>query len=156
MTTLIMFRSADKSGEPQELRSKRVNAFGGLSDFLTEHIDYGNHPLPAVGYRPTITKEPGTSTNGWPDTYSGRGDWVVTDVRVYDGDPGGAFDRVVICSCLYAPLKDEDRNWRYCPVGRVSAANFGEGPEAEAAFAAFKLENPEKWKGAKEPATPLV
>ena len=76
-------------------------------------------------------------------------------VRVYDGDPGGEFDRVAICHCLYAPLQDHDRRWRFCPVGRVSADNFGEGAEAEAAFADWKKQNPEQWKGAIRPSTPI-
>ncbi len=156
MRTLILFRAIDDSGEPCELRDHRLDEFGGLTSHLTEHTDSSDRPLPRAGYRPMITKRPGTMTNGWPDTYAGDGDWVVSDVRVYDGDPGGEFDRVAICHCLYAPLQDHDRRWRFCPVGRVSADNFGEGAEAEAAFAAWKADNPEQWKGATHPATPLM
>lgn len=155
MHTLTLFRAASDSGEPVELRNRRLDGLGGLTGHITEHTDSGDSPLPHAGYRPPIPKYPGTTTNGWPDTYMGDGDWVVSDVRVYDGDPGGEFDRVVICHCLYAPLSDADRQWRFCPVAQVSAINFGDGPEAEAAFEEWKLANPEKWKGAARPDIPL-
>ena len=155
MHTLTLFRAASDSGEPAELRDRRLDGLGGLTSNITEYTDSSDQPLPSVGYRPRISKRLDTTTNSWPDTYRGYGDWVVSDVRVYDGDPGGEFDRVVICHCLYAPLADADRQWRFCPVAQVSAINFGDGPEAEAAFEEWKSANPGKWKGAARPDIPL-
>lgn len=153
MATWILYRAADSdvSGEPREMSNSRTTFLGGLTSILTESWDYGSNPLPKAGDRFSITKKSGHTTNGWPDTYSAPSDWVVTDVRVYETEPGADYDRIVVCTCLYAPIPEDQRQWRYCPVGQVSAVNFGDDESATQSFESFKAENPEKWKGSRRP-----
>ncbi len=153
MATWIIFQAADQSfsGEPQEMHRDRVDAFGSHTNILTQHWDYSCGPLPSAGYRPSISKRVESQTNGWPDTYSAPGDWVVTDVMVYDGPPGALYEMIAVCDCVYSPIPDGQRPWKYVPVGRVSADNFGDGPGAEMAFQQWKADNPDKWRGTSRP-----
>lgn len=153
MARWIIFQAADQpfSGEPAELHRDRVDAFGSHTNILTQHWDYSGGSLPSVGYRPSISKRPGTTTNGWPDTYFAPGDWVVTDVAVYHGPPCALYDAIVVCNCVYSPIPESQRPWAYVSVGRVSSENFGDGPGAAMVFEEWQAANPGKSKGAATP-----
>lgn len=142
MATWIIFRASNLDD-----LQHHTNAFGGLCDIITEHWDYSGKEAPKPGYRPSISKTMNSTTNGWPDSYSGPGDWVVKKVETYVADSSAEFNKVVVCVCDYEPIPEEERPWTYIPVAEVTALNFGDGPEAEAQFEQWKAENPEKYKG---------
>ncbi len=143
MAKWIIFRVGDDKGS----NFHHNNAFGGLTEILTEHWDYSGKDAPSVGYRPSISKTEETETNGWPDTYSAPGDWVVKRVETYIADSSAEYNEIVVCYCDYEPIPEGDRTWKYIPVAEVTALNFGDGTEAEEAFEKWKAENPEKVKG---------
>lgn len=147
MGTWIIFQV----GEAGNSGINPKNAFGGLTNILTEHWDYSGKEGPKVGYRPEISKTTEEETNGWPDSFRAPGDWVVSSVVSYsaDAEAEAEFDRIIVCTCNYDPISEEDRPWKYVPVAPVTALSFGEGPEAEEAFRKWKEENPEKCKGTK-------
>ena len=104
----VQYKIGDSTGVPDDLRFSIRLRFGGISKLLSE--EWGDK-IPQRGDRFRVYKRvPETG-----DLLGSDGDWVVTEVTVYDGPPGAEYDAIVICDCVYAPLPD--RSWVSIPKG---------------------------------------
>lgn len=113
----------------------RLDPTGGLTDYLTEHRDFsGKTRIPKIGYRfPEFVRDESAATpENIGSTHYRKGDWVVTQVERYPaGSPDCSCKEIVVCYCIFEPIKTELK-----PLGKptVSVDSFGGDVEAYRKF----------------------
>lgn len=100
---------------------------GGSSDILSQTIDFSDGAPPQVGDRTLKVKDHGhleaSSTR--------RSLWRVTKVEEYAANTGmEEFSEVVVATCEYSPLSEEDTPWNRSHLGSITVENFGGDVEA--------------------------
>jgi hypothetical protein len=120
MSRMVIFRAS--CAELSRAKVEPHFPSGSSSDILAQHLDYSDGPSPEPGDR-----LPEHCGNGHLQASSSRpGPWRVVAVDEYVGNTGcEPFDSVVICSCEYAPIPDEENLWSQNQLGQVSLDSFG-------------------------------
>jgi hypothetical protein len=125
MSRLVIFKAPY-----EELRKADISPTfpgGGSSDILCQYLDYADSAPPKVGDR---TQE--FRGNGHLKASSSRwSPWQVIKVEEYVANTGlEEFSEVLICTCEYAPLPEQENAWREGYAGPVTVENFGGDVEA--------------------------
>jgi len=110
---------------------------GGSSNILSQRLDYSEGGPPAVGERLLEYRDNGHLQ---PSSYR-FSPWQVAKVEEFPGATRLEFvEEIVVASCCYAPLSEEENPWHTAQLGHTTLESFGGDSAAYTQFTAAPQE----------------
>ena len=110
---LILFYAHSGDDNADYGAVSRSDGFDGFqTNLIAQYYDCSDSPVPSEGYRPSERKK-GLIGERPTTTHHRPGPWTVERVESYPADlpTGTEFDEIIICTCGYAPLPEDENPW---------------------------------------------